>query len=233
MNKSKTSNNTGDMKQQTVQTQASDNPSHSRGQLWIVAAPSGGGKTSLVEAAIAKLDNLVRSVSFTTRPRRPSEIDGQDYNFVSSDEFQQLIADNAMLEYELVFGNYYGTSLRFINGYLEQGIDVVLTIDWQGAKKVRELVPECLGVFILPPTLDTLEARLRHRAQDNDDIINARMAEAKRQVERYVDFDYLIINDKFESALDELITCIRANRLERNRQAAKHQALINDLLNSD
>lgn len=204
-----------------------------KGQLWVVAAPSGGGKTSLVEAAVAKLNHLVRSVSFTTRPKRPGEIDGQDYNFVSMEAFQALIDDNAMLEYEQVFGNYYGTSLRFINHYLEQGIDVILTIDWQGAKKVRELVPESLGVFILPPTLDTLEARLRHRAQDKEDIINARMAEAKRQVERYVDFDYLIINDKFELALDELSTCIRANRLLRTRQQIKHQKIIDNLLKND
>lgn len=204
-----------------------------KGQLWIVAAPSGGGKTSLVEAAVAKLDNLVRSVSFTTRQRRPSEIDGQDYNFVSEDEFKTLIADNAMLEYELVFGNYYGTSLRFINGYLEKGVDVVLTIDWQGAAKVRQLVPNCLGIFILPPTLETLEARLRHRAQDNEEIINTRMAEAKKQAQRYVDFDYLIINDNFESALDELITCICANRLLKSRQQVRQRKIIDNLLKNN
>ncbi len=204
-----------------------------QGQLWIVAAPSGGGKTSLVEAAIGKLDRLVRSISFTTRAQRPNEIQGQDYNFVSKQEFETLIAENAMLEYEEVFGNYYGTSLKFINNYLQQGDDVVLTIDWQGARKVRRLVPDSLGIFLLPPTLETLEHRLRGRAQDHHEVIAKRMNEAQHQASRYVDFDYLIINDHFETALEELLTCIKANRLRRARQEIRHKKIIDNLLRNE
>lgn len=201
-----------------------------KGRLWIVAAPSGGGKTSLVEAAIAKMDGVVRSVSFTTREQRVGEIDGQDYCFVDKAKFEQLIVEKAMLEYEKVFDNYYGTSLAFIEGHLLEGRDVILTIDWQGSRHVRKIVPDSKGVFILPPKIDALEERLRNRGQDNEDIISRRMAEAKEQASHYDEFDYLIINDDFEEALDELMTILKADRLRRHRQEVVQQGLIAELL---
>lgn len=201
-----------------------------RGQLWIVASPSGGGKTSLVKAAINELPDLIRSVSFTTREQRVGEVDGKDYVFVEKDKFQSLIEAGEMLEYEEVFGNFYGTSLTFINTHLSAGTDVVLTIDWQGARQVRQLVPESLGVFILPPDIDTLEARLRLRKQDSDEVIAKRMAQAKNHIEHFDEFDYVIINDDFDRALIEMKSCIRAQRLRRVRQVHKHADLIARLL---
>lgn len=201
-----------------------------KGRLWIVAAPSGGGKTSLVEAAIAKMDKVIRSISFTTREQRVGEIDGQDYCFVDKAEFERLIAANAMLEYETVFDNYYGTSLAFIEQHLNAGTDVILTIDWQGSRHVRKTVSGCKGIFILPPKIDALEERLRNRGQDDESIIARRMAEAKAQASHYNEFDYLIINDQFEQALDELMTILSADRLRRHRQEVNHANLIADLL---
>ncbi len=202
-----------------------------QGRLWIVAAPSGGGKTSLVEAAVAKMNHIIRSVSFTTRQQRVGEIDGVDYVFVDKAAFKKLIAQNKMLEYEIVFDNYYGTSLDFINAYLEKGDDVILTIDWQGSRHVRKIMPDSKGIFILPPELQTLEQRLSNRGQDNQTIINRRMSEAKEQISHYDEFDYLIINDNFEQALSEIITIFRADRLRRHRQAVIHHALIERLIN--
>lgn len=201
-----------------------------KGRLWIVAAPSGGGKTSLVESAIAKMDNLVRSVSFTTRQKRVGEIDGQDYVFVDKVTFEQLIVEKKMLEYETVFDNYYGTSLAFINEHLDAGRDVVLTIDWQGSRYVRKVVPDSKGVFILPPEIAVLESRLRNRGQDDEAIIERRMSEAKEQASHYDEFDYLIINDDFEKALAEIVTIFSADRLRRERQEQRHADLIASLL---
>lgn len=201
-----------------------------KGRLWVVAAPSGGGKTSLVEAAIAKMDNIVRSVSFTTREQRVGEIDGHDYVFVDKEKFEQLIVEKKMLEYETVFDYYYGTSLEFINTHLNAGKDVILTIDWQGSRHVKKTVPKSKGIFILPPEISALEERLRNRGQDNDDIIARRMAEAKEQASHYDEFDYLIFNDNFEQALTEIITIFTADRLRRKRQEVVHANLIAALL---
>lgn len=201
-----------------------------KGQLWIVAAPSGGGKTSLVEAMVAKMDRVVRSISYTTREKRLGEVDGKDYFFVDKAHFERLIAEKTMLEYEVVFEHYYGTSLAFINQHLKMGTDVILTIDWQGSRRVRKALPESQGIFILPPKITILEERLRNRGQDDEVIIAKRMAQAKAQASHYDEFDYLIINDDFERALDELITIVRANRLRRIRQAEKHAQLIQTLL---
>lgn len=201
-----------------------------KGRLWIVAAPSGGGKTSLVESAVEKMDHLVRSVSFTTREKRVGEIDGQDYVFVDKAAFEKLIVEEKMLEYEIVFDNYYGTSLEFINKHLEAGKDVVLTIDWQGSRHVRKTVPASKGIFILPPDISELEARLKNRGQDNEEIIARRMAEAKEQASHYDEFDYVIINDDFEQALNEMMTIFSADRLRRHRQAVKYRQLIEKML---
>lgn len=201
-----------------------------KGRLWIVAAPSGGGKTSLVEATIEKMDKLIRSVSFTTREKRVGEVDGKDYVFVDTTEFERLIGVSAMLEYEQVFGNYYGTSLEFINKYLTAGTDVVLTIDWQGSRYVRKKVPDSKGIFILPTELSVLEERLQNRGQDDETIIAQRMSEAKEQASHYDEFDYLIINDNFDKALSEMITIFSADRLLREKQAINHAELIRNLL---
>lgn len=202
-----------------------------KGRLWIVAAPSGGGKTSLVEAAVAKMDKVVRSVSYTTREQRVGELNGKDYVFVDNTEFEQLIAENAMLEYEKVFNHYYGTSLPFIDKHLKQGKDVILTIDWQGARSVRQKVPESKGIFILPPRLEVLQQRLQNRGQDSQQVIEQRMAQAKAQASHYDEFDYLIINDCFEKALDDLISILTADRLCRPRQTEQQAELIQKLLN--
>lgn len=201
-----------------------------KGRLWIVAAPSGGGKTSLVEAAIAKMDNIVRSVSFTTRRQRLGEIDGIDYVFVDKKEFERLISEKKMLEYETVFDNYYGTSLEFINSHLQSGSDVVLTIDWQGSQHVRKILSDSKGIFILPPDIKALEERLKNRGQDNQDIITRRMSEAKAQLSHYSEFDYLIVNDNFEKALEEMIIIFSADRLRRQHQEIIHNNLIKQLL---
>ncbi len=202
------------------------NMNKAKGRLWIVAAPSGGGKTSLVEAAIAKMDDIVRSISFTTRERRDGEVDGRDYVFVDKAAFERLIIDKQLLEYERVFDNYYGTSFTFINEHLDAGRDVILTIDWQGSRHVRETVKDCKGIFILPPRIEALEERLRSRGQDNEDIITRRMAEAHEQVSHHDEFDYLIINDDFEQALAEMMSIFNADRLRRERQVCRHAELI-------
>ncbi len=196
------------------------NSAVAKGRLWIVAAPSGGGKTSLVESAVEKMPNLVRSISFTTREKRVGEIDGKDYVFVDKAAFERLIVEKKMLEYETVFDNYYGTSLSFINEHLLAGRDVVLTIDWQGSRHVRKIVPESKG----------LEERLQNRGQDNEEVIAKRMEQAKEQASHYDEFDYLIINDDFDKALNELITIFSAERLRRHRQVINHANLISEIL---
>ncbi len=208
----------------------SKNNQKAKGRLWIVAAPSGGGKTSLVESAVEKMTDLVRSVSFTTREKRVGENDGTDYVFVDKETFERLIVEKKMLEYETVFDNYYGTSLAFINEHLVAGRDVVLTIDWQGSRHVRKIVPESKGIFILPPNIEALEERLQSRGQDNEEIIAKRMAQAKEQASHYDEFDYLIINDDFDKALEELMTIFSADRLRRHRQAINHADLIESML---
>ena len=199
---------------------------HIKGRLWIVAAPSGGGKTSLVEATVSKMQYLLRSISFTTRAKRVGEIDGKDYIFVDKDRFKQLVVDKKMLEYETVFDYYYGTGTEFINDNLNNGRDVVLAIDWKGSRHVRKIMPDSKGIFILPPSLEVLEDRLRNRGQDDEKTIIRRMQEAKMQASHYNEFDYLIINDNFEKALSEMITIFSADRLLRERQKISLSKLI-------
>ncbi len=202
-----------------------------KARLWIVASPSGGGKTSLVERLIEETPKVIRSISFTTRKQRDGEVDGVDYNFVSKESFQQLIDNNEMLEYEEVFGNYYGTSLSFINKFLDLGNDVILTIDWQGSQQVREKLKNTKSIFIIPPSIEALEKRLNKRGQDSQEIINARMAEAKEQISHYNEFDYLVLNDDFEIAAKELRQIILADRLQVKRQQILRQKLLDNLTN--
>lgn len=203
-----------------------------RGNLYIVSAPSGAGKTSLVRALMEKHSGLAFSVSHTTRAMRPGEVDGRDYHFVSTEDFQTMIAEGAFLEHARVFDNYYGTSLAAVQAQLAQGEDVFLDIDWQGARQVRELLPEAMSVFILPPSREALEGRLQGRGQDDAETIRRRMRDAVNEAGHYTEYDYLIINDDFEVALAELEAIVACGRLRQPRQAERHGDMIAALLAS-
>jgi len=172
--------------------------------LFIIAAPSGCGKTSLVEALIKKTKNLCVSVSHTTRPPRPDEVNGINYYFVSINEFEEMIKNNAFVEHAIVFGNHYGSSTKLIREKLDEGVDVILEIDWQGARQVKENMPNSVSIFILPPSNEALLGRLKQRAQDNDETIKKRMSDAQNQMQHFNEFDYLVINDDFDSASNDL-----------------------------
>lgn len=204
----------------------------SSSKLYIISAPSGAGKTSLVRQLIADIDNLSVSISHTTRRIRPGETDGVDYFFISHDEFHQLLQDHALLEHARVFDNFYGTAKTTVAHNLNAGMDVILEIDWQGAQQIKRILPDCLSIFILPPSTDILEQRLQNRGQDDDQVIARRMRDAVTEMSHYEEFDYLIVNDIFDRALTELKSIIVANRLTKDRQQQKHQTLINSLLSS-
>ena len=200
------------------------------GSLFIVSAPSGAGKTSLVNALVKTASEVRLSVSHTTRARREGEVDGQDYFFVSQDEFAQLRDTGAFLESATVFDNSYGTLSETVTTQLKLGLDVILEIDWQGAQQIRKNHPECIGIFILPPSKSALEQRLRGRGQDGDDIIARRMRDAKNEMSHYVEFDYLIINDDFDVALVELTAIISTQRNSIRIQKQTKQNLLVELL---
>ena len=172
--------------------------------LFIISAPSGCGKTSLVEALIKNTKDLFVSVSYTTRPPRPDETDGINYYFISINEFEEMIKQNAFVEHAMVFDNYYGSSGQLIRDKLDKGLNVILEIDWQGARQVKENMPNSIGIFILPPSKEALLGRLRQRAQDDEITINRRMSDAQNQMRHFNEFDYLVINDDFSSALKDL-----------------------------
>jgi len=197
------------------------------GNFFIVCAPSGAGKTSLV-AELLKADPQIRlSVSYTTRKPRPGEVDGREYHFVSQPKFQQMLEQNEFLESALVHGNHYGTSQRWINEQRSAGSDILLEIDWQGAAQVRKLMPEAIGIFILPPSIEALTRRLNERAQDSPDVIARRLAAACVEINHVAEFKYVIINDNFDQAAQDLISIVRAQRLLMPAQLARHSALIN------
>ncbi len=202
------------------------------GTLYIVSAPSGAGKSSLINALLAeKRDWTVQvSVSHTTRAPRVGENNGEHYHFVDVDNFKQLIEENAFFEWAEVFGNYYGTSRVTIEQALAQGIDVFLDIDWQGARQVREMMPQAKGIFILPPSRAELESRLNKRGQDSKEIIAKRMAQAQSEISHYNEYDYLIVNDDFEVATQEFSAIVKSLRNAQDKQAIKHQATIKELL---
>lgn len=204
----------------------------SLGTLYVVAAPSGAGKTSLVDALVKSIDNIKISISYTTRPKRPLETEGVNYHFVSPAEFEKMIATKAFLEYANVFGNHYGTGKMWVEQQLQAGFDVILEIDWQGAQQIRQLFPQCVGIFILPPSLQILKQRLEVRNQDTEAIITKRLAEAKTEMSHYAEFDYLLVNDVFAETLADLQVIVQAQRLRQPRQSLRHNALIEGLLKS-
>ncbi|MEN5109004.1 guanylate kinase [Pseudomonas sp. TWI672] len=203
---------------------------HSSGTLYIVSAPSGAGKTSLVNALIKDDKRVSVSVSHTTRGKRPGEEHGVNYHFVSHDEFKALIDKNDFLEHAEVFGNFYGTSRSTLQQVLDRGDDLILEIDWQGARQVRELMPEARSIFILPPNLEALRQRLDGRGQDSDEIIAGRMKEAVSEMQHYDEYEYVIINDDFDVALEELKAVFRSNRLLLSKQQERHGALLKQLI---
>jgi len=202
------------------------------GTLYIVSAPSGAGKSSLISALLEKNPNsdLQVSVSHTTRDPRPGEVDGEHYHFVSVEEFKSSIEDGVFFEWAEVFGNYYGTSRKVIEQQLVKGIDVFLDIDWQGGRQVKALMPEAKGIFILPPSRAELERRLIGRGTDSDDVIAGRMAKAVSEMSHYDEYDYLIINDDFEQAVADFNAIIKTNRMNVTKQAIKHCDMLKVLL---
>ena len=201
-----------------------------QGSLFIVAAPSGAGKTSLVKALVDSLPSLVVSLSTTTRPQRPGEVDGVDYHFVDKSVFEIEAAAGRFLEYAQVFDNYYGTSRDIVQAHLDQGLDVILEIDWQGARQVRKLLPDCRSIYILPPSRPVLEQRLRGRGQDDEAQIKRRMSDAVSEMIHYDEFDYVIVNDDFEQSARELEAVFVGRRLEIAVQARRQRDLIAQLL---
>ncbi|MBB1431420.1 guanylate kinase [Pseudoalteromonas sp. SG43-4] len=201
-----------------------------RGNLFILSAPSGAGKSSLINALLKKHADMKVSVSHTTRAPRPGEENGVHYHFASTDEFKALIAKDDFFEWAQVFDNYYGTSKQAIESQLDAGIDVFLDIDWQGAQQVRKIMPSVQTIFILPPSKEELEQRLNNRGQDSAEVIASRMAKAQSETSHYNEYDYVIVNDDFETALGDIEMIVMAQRLTQKAQEERHQVLLNSLL---
>ncbi len=202
----------------------------SKGTLYIVSAPSGAGKTSLLRTLVGHDEHIRIAVSHTTRSKRPGEMDGVDYHFVGEERFLQMVNDGVFLEHATVFDYYYGTSEKEVQRELAQGMDVILEIDWQGAQQVRSRIKEAVSIYILPPDRESLVERLTERGQDSDEVIARRTEEARKEISHYNEFDYLVINDVFDRAVDELRTIIISQRLRLKAQAALHQKMIESML---
>lgn len=192
-----------------------------RGNLFVVVAPSGAGKTSLVAALLKEEPNIRLSISHTTRGPREGEQDGREYHFVERSAFEKMIAAGDFLEHADVYGNYYGTSRRWIEDELEGDHDVLLEIDWQGARQVRKLFPAMVGIFILPPSLAELRKRLLSRGKDAPEAIEKRMASARNEISHVLEFEYIIVNERFEAALTDLVSIVRAARVSRAQQSVR------------
>ena len=200
------------------------------GNVFVVSAPSGAGKTSLVRALLAADPQVKLSISYTTRPPRPGEVDGMHYHFVSVEQFMEMLNRGEFLESAEVYGNYYGTSQRWIEEQLAAGTDILLEIDWQGAAQVRRLMPKAVSIFILPPSLEALRQRLTGRGQDSETVIERRLAAAREDMSHVGEFDYVIINDDFDTASRDLQAVVRAQRLRVEAQLARHAHLLKALL---
>lgn len=201
-----------------------------RGTLYVVSAPSGAGKTSLLRELLKRRPDLLLSISHTTRPRRRSEQDGVNYHFVSRKTFVEMRERGDFLEHAEVFGHLYGTSARWVEGELDEGHDVVLEIDWQGAAQIRERIAETVSIFILPPSIDALASRLQQRGQDDPDVIRRRLAEARLEMSQHPHYDYLVINDDFEQAASDLLAIVRARQLRCAQQRVRQAHLLQGLL---
>lgn len=197
--------------------------------IYTIAAASGTGKTSLVQALVASLDNIIPSVSHTTRPKRPNERNGENYFFVSKTKFEAMITNNEFLEYAQVFDNYYGTSRKWVEIQIDNGVDVILEIDWQGVQQVKKLKLASINIFILPPSIEALRQRLILRNQDPKQIIGQRIAAAYEEISHYVASDYIVVNDKFDMTLVDLRSIIRSQRLLKKAQIINQQKLLADL----
>jgi guanylate kinase len=201
------------------------------GTLYVLSAPSGAGKSSLVNAILDKLEFVTVSVSHTTRDPRPGEEDGVQYNFVSKDAFIKIVGNGGFLEHAQVFDNFYGTSQQWLEDTLASGKDVILEIDWQGAQQVRKLMPHCKSIFIAPPSIETLRERLNGRGQDSQEVIERRMKDAQSEMSHFSEFDYLIINDDFDQAITELSAIFISQRQSIAYQQANKAKLLQALLN--
>ena len=199
------------------------------GCLFIISAPSGAGKTSLVRALLQSDLNLSLSISHTTRPPRTGEINGCDYHFVAVETFKQMLLRGEFIESAEVYGNFYGTSQQWINQAIASGQDILLEIDCQGARQIQQIFPQAASIFILPPSADALAMRLKSRAQDNSDVIQKRLAAAREEISHLAEFDYIVINNQLDEALNDLICVIKAERQKKERQIVKHHKLINEL----
>ena len=201
-----------------------------RGTLYIVAAPSGAGKSSIVNAVLARDPNICLSISFTSRAPRPGERHAEHYHFVGKQEFEDMVAAGDFFEHALVHGDWKGTARQSVEPQLASGMDVLLEIDWQGARQVRSKVPDAVSVFILPPSRQALEQRMRSRGQDSEEVIAQRLAAAREEMSHYTEFDYVVVNENFAVAVDEMCSIFTASRLRREPQVARHARLITQLL---
>jgi guanylate kinase len=200
------------------------------GNLYVIAAPSGTGKTTLVKALVDSMPKITVSISYTTRPKRPNEIHGVNYYFISMTEFERMIAHYDFLEHATIFDHCYGTSQNWVQQTLVQGLDVILEIDWQGHQQIKRLAPHSIGIFILPPSLNDLQNRLVKRNQDHPHIIKKRLADAQETVSHIHEFDYVVINDDFAGALHDLKAIVETGRLLQTRQTHKYAKLIDQLV---
>lgn len=212
------------------QRKTTDHQAPYAGTLYIISAPSGAGKTSLVKALVDTMDEIRVSVSYTTRKMRPGEVDGVNYNFVDQARFQEMVVNEVFLEHAQVFDNYYGTSRDWVEQQLREGVDVILEIDWQGARQVRPRMPGSVGIFILPPSREALEQRLHGRGQDSEEVIQRRFRDAVTDMAHYNEYDYVVINDDFAEALTDLSAIVRARRQRMEVQRGRQAGLLDRLL---